>query len=70
MEIESFVIFKNDKKVQGSNQPDYIINSKDTNGNFVKWGGGWIKEGKNGKFISCSKSKQKPQQEDNSDLDL
>lgn len=57
--MDKFLIFKNTKKVAGSNQPDYNIATTDADGKFVPWGAGWIKDGKNGKFISCQKSKPK-----------
>lgn len=51
----NFSIFKNTYKEEGSNQPDYTcsVYDKETN-KSTKIGGGWIKEGKNGKFISVS----------------
>ncbi len=57
--MENFTIFKNDHK-EADNQPDYIVNVK--NGEkWEKWGACWTKEGKNGKYFSCSKSR--PQEE-------
>ncbi len=53
---ESFLIFKNKDKKEGSNQPDYRVVMRDGD-NFVTWGAGWIKDGKSGKFISCQKNK-------------
>jgi uncharacterized protein (DUF736 family) len=51
----NFSLFKNTYKEAGSNQPDYTcsVYDKETN-KSTKIGGGWIKEGKNGKYISIS----------------
>ena len=48
----SFSLFKNDKKEKDSH-PDYRGDGLDMNGTPV-WVSAWIKEGKNGKFMSCS----------------
>lgn len=48
----SFTLFKNDRKEKDSH-PDYKGDGKDLDGNDV-WVSAWIKEGKNGKFMSCS----------------
>lgn len=51
----NFSLFKNTYKEAGSNQPDYTcsVYDKETN-KSTKIGVGWIKEGKNGKYISIS----------------
>lgn len=51
----NFSLFKNTYKEEGSNQPDYTcsVYDKETQ-KSTKIGGGWIKEGKNGKYISIS----------------
>ena len=51
----NFSLFKNTNKEEGTNQPDYTcsVYNKETQ-QSTKIGGGWIKEGKNGKFISIS----------------
>ena len=50
----NFRLFKNTYK-EKENQPDYVCSvfDKETN-KSTKIGGGWIKEGKNGKYISIS----------------
>ena len=51
----NFSIFKNTYKKEGSNEPDYTCSTYDKETQkSTKIGGGWIKEGKNGKFISVS----------------
>jgi uncharacterized protein (DUF736 family) len=51
----NFSLFKNTYKEEGSNQPDYVCSTYDKEAQkSTKIGGGWIKEGKNGKFISIS----------------
>ena len=51
----NFSIFKNTYKEEGSNQPDYTCSVYDSETKkSTKIGGGWIKEGKNGKYISVS----------------
>jgi len=51
----NFSLFKNTYKQEGSNQPDYTcsVYNKETQ-KSTKIGGGWIKESKNGKYISIS----------------
>lgn len=48
----SFTLFKNDRK-ESDNHPDYKGDGADIDGNPI-WVSAWIKEGKNGKFMSCS----------------
>lgn len=48
----SFSLFKNDKK-EADNHPDYKGDGKDLDGNPI-WVSAWLKEGKSGKFMSCS----------------
>jgi uncharacterized protein (DUF736 family) len=51
----NFSLFKNTYKEAGSNQPDYTCSVFDKeSGKSTKIGGGWVKEGKNGKYISVS----------------
>lgn len=51
----NFSIFKNTYKKEGSNEPDYTCSTYDKETQkSTKIGGGWIKEGKNGKYISVS----------------
>lgn len=46
-----FALFKNDK--QGNpNRPDYTGNGLDLDGKPIRVGA-WLKDGKNGKFMSC-----------------
>lgn len=54
--MDNFLIFKNKFKKEGTKQPDYKVMTR-VDGKFVDWGAGWIKDGKTGKYISCSKSK-------------
>jgi len=51
MQLTNFSIFKNLKKEKES-QPDYTITTK-IGEEYKTIGAGWIKEGKNGKYISC-----------------
>lgn len=48
--IKNFAVFKNTKK-ESEKQPDYNLSIK-VGESYVNVGGGWIKEGKSGKFIS------------------
>jgi len=48
----SFTLFKNDRK-ESDNHPDYKGDGADIDGNPI-WVSAWIKEGKNGKFMSGS----------------
>ena len=50
-QIKMFNIFKNTKKTK-EGQPDYRMNVK-IGDNYVECGAGWIKDSKNGKYISC-----------------
>lgn len=55
MKIQNFMCFKNTDKVEGSKEPDYRLSARIGevgNDKFVDIGAGWIKDGKNGKFIS------------------
>ena len=55
MKIKDFLIFKNEKK-SNEKAPDYEITVK-INEKFLKIGGVWLREGKNGKkFFSCKLS--------------
>lgn len=55
MNIKDFFIFKNEQK-KNDKSPDYEISIK-LNEKFMKIGGVWIREGKNGKkFFSCKLS--------------
>ncbi len=57
----SFALFKNDKGGVET-RADYKGDGCDLNGNPV-WVSAWLKEGKSGKFLSCSmqpKDKQAP----------
>ena len=50
----NFSLFKNTRK-EHENQPDYICSTFDKEKKVsTRIGGGWIKEGKNGKFISIA----------------
>ena len=50
----SFTLFKNSKKADGSNQPDYTGTGKDRDGSDIDVSA-WIKEsGNGGKFMSCA----------------
>ncbi len=65
----SFSLFKNDNKEKDTH-PDYRGDGMDLAGTPV-WISAWVKEGKNGKFMSCSmkaketkeEPKSKPQQD-------
>ena len=49
----NFSLFKNTYKEEGTNQPDYTCSTYNAETKkSTKIGGGWIKESKNGKFIS------------------
>ena len=48
----TFSLFKNDKK-ESDKHPDYRGDGKDADGNAI-WVSAWLKEGKSGKFMSCS----------------
>ena len=48
----SFTLFKNDRK-ESDNHPDYKGEGADIDGNPI-WVSAWIKDGKNGKFMSGS----------------
>jgi len=48
----SFSLFKNQQK-QSDTHPDYSGDGKDLAGNAV-YVSAWLKEGKSGKFMSCS----------------
>ena len=48
----SFTLFKNDRK-EADNHPDYKGEGKDLQGQSIEIAA-WIKEGKKGKFMSCS----------------
>lgn len=48
----TFSLFKNDKK-ESDKHPDYRGDGKDADGNPI-WVSAWLKEGKSGKFMSCS----------------
>ena len=53
MELENFSIWKNTYKEEGSNQPDYTVNTK-VGEKFEKVGGGWISKTEKGdQYISC-----------------
>jgi uncharacterized protein (DUF736 family) len=55
--IKNFSIFKvTEKKTDKS--PDYTLSIKTDNG-FEEIGGGWIKEGQNGKYISVKLSDER-----------
>jgi len=57
----SFALFKNDRK-ERPNQPDYTGNGKDLEGHDIRVAA-WLKEGRNGKFMSCSFSYPQAQRE-------
>lgn len=61
--MDNFTIFKNDKK-EKPNQPDYIVSAKTGEGKYETWGACWLKDGQNGKYFSCSKSKPMNKEED------
>jgi len=48
----SFSLFKNQNK-QKDTHPDYSGDGKDLEGNEI-YVSAWLKDGKNGKFMSCS----------------
>lgn len=64
MSLENFTIFKNNFK-EKETQPDYKINTKEGD-EWVEWGACWKKQGSNGQYLSCSKSKpmDKPAQQE------
>lgn len=53
--MENFTIFKNTYK-QKENQPDYKVSVKNGD-NYEEWGACWKKQGNNGAYLSCTKSK-------------
>ena len=48
----TFSLFKNQNKLKDTH-PDYSGDGKDLGGNEI-YVSAWLKEGKNGKFMSCS----------------
>ena len=56
--MENFVILKNEEK-KSDKQPDYRVSTK-VGDNWETWGACWLKDGKKGKYFSCSKSKPLP----------
>lgn len=48
----TFSLFKNQNKLKDTH-PDYSGDGKDLSGNEI-YVSAWLKEGKNGKFMSCS----------------
>jgi hypothetical protein len=54
----SLTLFKNDRKEKDTH-PDYKGDGMDLQGNPV-WISAWIKEGKNGKFMSLNMQKKEP----------
>lgn len=52
--MKNFSIFKVQEK-KNPNSPDYTISMK-YGDKYITVGGGWIKEGKSGKYISCKLS--------------
>ena len=50
--MQNFSIFKVQKDPSNSKLPDYRISIK-VGDEYVEAGAGWIKESKNGKYISC-----------------
>ena len=48
----TFSLFKNQEK-KTDKHPDYKGDGKDLDGNEI-WVSAWLKEGKSGKFMSCS----------------
>lgn len=70
--MDNFLVFKNKFKKEGTKQPDYKVMTREGD-KFVEWGAGWIKDGKTGKYISCSKSKpreDKPDMKSNHDTEI
>jgi len=59
----SLTLFKNDRKEKDTH-PDYKGDGMDLQGNPV-WISAWIKEGKNGKFMSLSMQKKEQKQTSN-----
>ena len=57
----SFSLFKNERK-EKETQPDYTGSGKDLNGNAIQVAA-WLKEGKNGKYMSCKLSEPRQKQE-------
>ena len=55
----SFSLFKNDRKEKDSH-PDYKGDGQDLEGNPI-WVSAWLKDGKNGKFMSCSMTHKEQQ---------
>lgn len=56
----SFSLFKNDRKEKDSH-PDYKGDGLAPDGTPV-WVSAWLKEGKNGKFMSCSMQAKQAQE--------
>ena len=46
-------LFRNSKKKEGSNAPDYTGNGTTQDGSIIEFSG-WIKEGKKGSYLSIS----------------
>ncbi len=55
-------VFKNQNKQPGDNRPDYDGKGLDLNGNEIRIAL-WIKEGKNGKFMSGKLEVPRPKQQ-------
>lgn len=53
--IKHFTLFKVKEK-KNDKEPDYRISAK-VDGEFVEVGAGWVKDGANGKYVSCSLAK-------------
>lgn len=51
--ILNFSIFKNENK-KNDKEPDYRISAKIGENSFEEIGACWLKEGKTGKYFSCS----------------
>ncbi len=57
--MDDFIIQKNKYK-KAENHPDYVVRYKEGD-EWKDFGACWLKEGKGGKYFSCSKSKPKEQ---------
>ena len=57
----SFTLFKNDKD-GNEKRPDYTGEGMDLEGRLIRVSA-WIKQGKNGKFMSCNIQKKSAEQD-------
>lgn len=57
---ERFSIFKNDRKQKETDPDYYILSFKENAPGSDRVGACWLKDGKAGKFLSCSQKREMP----------